>query len=58
MNYAIKVHHRHWSIVCLDNNEVIAHSEQYATRWNNRRAAKRLADTTGLPIMTATSVLP
>lgn len=46
----IEVHPRYWRIVAA-NGEVIAHSESYATQWNTKRAARRLAKITGLPLV-------
>lgn len=39
----------HWSIVA-GNGEILAHSEEYSTRWSRDRAAKRLSKLTGWPI--------
>jgi uncharacterized protein YegP (UPF0339 family) len=38
----------YWRIVSA-NGEILAHSEMYATKWNARRAAKRIAKLTGMP---------
>lgn len=53
-NFVIELGQRHWRIVA-SNGEVVAHSEQYATAWNAKRAAKRLHKMTGLPLLDAPS---
>ena len=48
--FYIELAHRHWRIRST-NGETVAHSEQYATAWNAKRAARRLARTTGLELV-------
>jgi uncharacterized protein YegP (UPF0339 family) len=50
----IELSGRHWRIR-NHNGEILAHSEQYATKWNARRAANRLSKLTRFPVVEVTS---
>lgn len=47
--YKIELINKYWRLTAA-NGEIVCHSEQYATRWNAKRAASKLALTTGLPL--------
>lgn len=48
--YVIELAHYYWRITA-PNGEVLSHSQQYATKWNAKRAAKRLSALTGWDVI-------
>lgn len=42
---------KHWSIRNANNGEILAHSEEYASKWNRNRAARKLSRLTGWQIV-------